>query len=220
MSGEELGSAPGFLEPILADEFPGLRLDWLTLAASDGPSPPELGRRLRDLASRATGATVVAMRTKPIPRAYRTFFRQIGLDPDTTRIPGEAAAVSRLFHGGYRSTGRLADARLIALVETGVAVWALDADRVDGGGPGIRTARPGERVGDDGPPVAPGTLVVADAAWVHAILFGEPATGGAVSRRTRRILLYAVAVAGVPRVHVDEALWLATDALTDEAEGA
>ena len=35
------------------------------------------------------------MRTKPIPQAYRAFFRQIGLDPDVDRIPSEEAARRR-----------------------------------------------------------------------------------------------------------------------------
>ena len=80
------------------------------------------------------------MRTKPIPQAYRIFFRQIGLDPDVTRIPSEEAAVARLLHGEFRSAGLIPDACLVALIETGVPVWALDADVVDEGGLGIRTA--------------------------------------------------------------------------------
>jgi DNA/RNA-binding domain of Phe-tRNA-synthetase-like protein len=155
------------------------------------------------------------MRTKPIPRAYRTFFRQIGLDPDSTRIPSEEAAVRRLFHGTFRPRSRIADALLIALVETGVPVWALDADRVDAGGLGIRTAWAQERLGsgESAQELEPGTLVVADAARSHAILFGEPAAGSAVTRRTERVLLYAVAVADVPEIHVEEALWLVVEAL-------
>jgi hypothetical protein len=36
-----------------------------------------------------------------------------------------------------------------------------------------------------------------------------------VSRSTRRVRLYAVAVAGVPAIHVEEALDLCLDALAD-----
>jgi DNA/RNA-binding domain of Phe-tRNA-synthetase-like protein len=213
--GVELGAAEGFIDPDVLDELPGLRLDWLTVEAQDGASPPELVRRLNDLSNRYRGAVVVAMRTKPIPSAYRTFFRQIGLDPDTTRIPSEEAAVHRLFHGAFRSQGRLADALLAALVETGVPVWAVDADRVTAAGPGIRTARHAELLGE-GESVhhlTEGTLVVADDAIVHSVLFGERAPQSAVTRATTRILLYAVSVAGVPAIHVEEAFWLALEGL-------
>lgn len=209
----DLGAAEGFLAPEIAEELPGLRLAWLTLEARDGPSPPELVRQLGELSNRYHGAAVIAMRTKPIPSAYRTFFRQIGLDPDAHRIPSEDAALARLFHGAFRSEGRLADALLVALVETGVPMWALDADCVAAGGLGIRQARAGEELGGGEQPLAAGTLVVADAEAVHAVLFGPRAALSAVRSETRRILLYAVAVAGVPAIHLEEAFWLAAEAL-------
>ena len=121
------------------------------------------------------------MRTQPIPHAYRAFFRQIGLDPDASRIPSEEAAVARLLQGGFRSRDLLADALLIALVETGVPVWALDADLVDAGGLGIRTTVTGERFGSVESPLPEGRLVVADAHRAHALLFGPMAPGHAVN---------------------------------------
>src|SRR5437868_10838129 len=134
----DLSAAAGLLEPRVEAEFPGLRLGWLIVPARREHSPPEVKSRLRGLSNRYRGASVVAMRTQPIPHAYRSFFRQIGLDPDIDRIPSEEAAVSRLLHGGFRSQGALEDALLVALIETGVPVWALDADLIDPGGLGIR----------------------------------------------------------------------------------
>ena len=67
---------------------------------------------------------------------------------------------------------------LIALVDTGVPVWALDAESLDG--PlGIRASREGERLGRsaDAPPLPGGRLVVADASAALAVLFGELAPG-------------------------------------------
>jgi DNA/RNA-binding domain of Phe-tRNA-synthetase-like protein len=211
----DLAAAPGFVEPPVADELPGLRLHWLSVQARDGASPPHLVDRLLALSNRYRGAAVVAMRTQPIPRAYRTFFRQIGLDPDTTRIPSEEAALGRLFHGAFRSHGRFADALLVSLVETGIPIWALDADRVDVAGPGIRTARAGERLGTatHARYLEPGTLVVADALAVHAVLFGPQSDDSAVTRATSRAILYSVAVAGVPDIHIEEAFWLAVEGL-------
>ena len=88
----------------------------------------------------------MSVRREPVPAAYRVFFRQIGLDPDVARTPIEAAVLERMLHGGFLSGGLLADVLLIALVDTGVPVWALDAEAVDG--PlGIRASREGERLG-------------------------------------------------------------------------
>lgn len=211
----ELSAAAGFIEAELKEEFPGLRLDWITVQTGVSESPPEVQQRLKSLSNRYRGANVVAMRTQPIPHAYRAFFRQIGLDPDTTRIPSEAAAVARLLHGNFRSNNLLADALLIALVETGVPVWALDGDLVDAGGLGIRTTVVGDRLGTSeyGSHLPPGRLAVADGNTVHALLFGDIAPGHEVSRTTKRAVLFSVGVDGVPAIHVEEALWLCAEVL-------
>jgi DNA/RNA-binding domain of Phe-tRNA-synthetase-like protein len=211
----ELLAAAGFVAPEVRAEFPGLRLDWVTVAASTRPSPPAIKQRLLGLSNRYRGASVVAMRTQPIPSAYRTFFRQIGLDPDTTRIPSEDAAVKRLLVGGFLPTSLIEDALLIALVETGVPVWALDADLVDPGGLGIRTTAVGDRLGtgEHAITLAPDRLAVADARSVHGLLFGEIAPGHGVGSRTERAVLFTVSVGGVPRIHAEEALWVCGEVL-------
>ncbi len=214
MSGEpELIAAAGFLDPVLSAEFPGLRLSWLTVEARPGGSPRAVKQRLSSLSDRYRGASVVTMRTHPLPHAYRAFFRQTGLDPDSTRIPSEEVAVARLLQGGLRSTGLPADAQLIALIETGVPVWALDADRVDAVGLGIRQSVAGEPFGAQGYPLAGGRLVVADGAAVQALLFGALAPGHEVRRPTSRMVLFAVGVDGVPEIHLEEALWICQDVL-------
>jgi DNA/RNA-binding domain of Phe-tRNA-synthetase-like protein len=207
--------ATGLVAPELRAEFPGLRLHWTALEAHVRPSPREISRRLRALSDRYAGAGVVAMRTKPIPHAYRAFFRQVGVDPDVARIPSEEAAVRRLLQGRFHSSDTLRDALLIALVETGVPVWSLDAGVVDVHSLGIRIAAAGERLGEGpaGQPIPAGRLVVADAERVHATLFDEPAVGHAPGPGPGRIVLYALAVDGVPAIHVEEALWIATDVL-------
>jgi DNA/RNA-binding domain of Phe-tRNA-synthetase-like protein len=211
----ELDAAEGFVDPSLRAEFPGLRLRWITVEARPGPSTHELKQRLRQLSNRFRGDSVVAMRTHPIPQAYRVFFRQIGLDPDVTRVPSEEAAVSRLLHGHLQSRDAIADALLIALVETGVPVWALDADLVDVAGLGIRPALAGERLGtgEDAPALAAGQLVVADPRCVHGVLFGELTAGHTPRSQTSRVALFAVGVDGVPSIHLEEALWTASEAL-------
>jgi DNA/RNA-binding domain of Phe-tRNA-synthetase-like protein len=211
----ELHAAAGSIAPELEAEFPGLRLRWLTVDARLRSSPPEIKRRLSALSGRYRGESVVAMRTQPIPHAFRAFFRQVGLDPDVTRIPAEAAAVERLMHGGFRSRNLVDDARLIAVIETGVPVWALDAKLVDAGGLGIRLSAGDDELGSGqyARRLGPGQLVVADARLIHALLFDEVAPGHGVGRATERVALFAVGVHGVPAIHVEEALWIVVEAL-------
>jgi DNA/RNA-binding domain of Phe-tRNA-synthetase-like protein len=211
----ELRAAPGFVDDAVRAELPGLRIDWVTVERRARKSPRAVAQRLRGLSNRYRGANVVALRTQPIPHAYRAFYRQIGLDPDVTRIPSEEAAVARLLQGQFRSQDLVSDALLIALIETGVPVWALDADLLDADGPGIRTTVPGDRFGsgEHGIELPAGRLVVADQQSVHALLFGDIAPGHGVGPRTARIALFTVAVDGVPAIHVEEALWVALEVL-------
>ncbi len=217
MTGGEASTAPprparGFIAADVADELPGLRLDWVTLPARPRRSPPALVGRLRQLSSRYRGATVVTMRTKPIHHAYRAFYRQIGLDPDVERIPAERAAVQRLLDGGFRSVDLIADACLVALIETGVPVWALDADGIDEQGLGIRaTTRDDAGFQPGSEYLSPGRLAVADGRAIHGWLFAQPTSSAAVRSQTRRLALFSVAVPGVPAIHVEESLWICAD---------
>lgn len=214
---EELDLAPaeGFVSEDVRAELPGLRLDWVSVAARRRESPRVVRRRLNELSSRWRGANAVTLRTQPVPHAYRAFFRQIGLDPDVERIPSEEAVVARLLYGGFRSEDLVADALLISLIETGVPVWAIDAAYVDAGGLGIRSSIEGERLGtSELSPYLPGErLVVADAERIHALLFGELAPGHEVTARTQRVVLFSVGVAGVPAIHIEEALWVCAEVL-------
>ncbi|MCW3040448.1 MAG: hypothetical protein JWM31_2353 [Solirubrobacterales bacterium] len=205
----------GWVDHRVAEEFPELRLRWMRLPApATSGSPPELQQRLRTLAGRFGGRQAIGLRREPIPHAYRVFFRGIGLDPDTTRTPIEELAFERLFEGGFPSRGHLADALRLALIETSVPVWAVDAAGLDG--PlGIRTARSGERLG--GGPYAndlpEGRLVVADAGHPVAVLFGDLAPRARPGAAARELCVFSVQVAGVPQIHVEESLWLCAEAL-------
>jgi DNA/RNA-binding domain of Phe-tRNA-synthetase-like protein len=206
----------GWVEREVALEWPELRLLSLAVDARPGRSSRGLRERLRVLSDRFYGARAVTLRREAVPAAYRAFFRQVGIDPDAERTPVEAAAVRRLMDGGFASTNRVDDALLIAVVETGVPVWALDDDRLDG--PiGLRAATPGERLGEgeyahDAPP---GRIVVADARGPLAVLFGRIADSHVPGGSTRRMRLFAVQVAGVPAIHVEEALSTCAEALEE-----
>lgn len=211
----------GWCEHEVQQELPGLGLMSATVEVNlsgslTGRSTPAVLARLRDLSNRWRGARAVNVRQEAIPAAYRVFFRHIGLDPDVTRTPIETAVLERMLEGGFLSEGLLADVLTVALIDTAVPVWALDADTVSG--PlGIRLTRSEERLGrsSDAPSVGGGRLVVADADSPLAMLFGEPAKGHEPTASTGRLTLFAVQVAGVPVLHVEEALWACRSALSN-----
>lgn len=208
----------GWVAPEIREELPDLRLWSLRVQAVPGPAPAGLKERLRTLSDRYHGARAIQLRTDPIPHAYRVFYRHIGLDPDADRIPLEAAVLERLMHGAFRSHGLVDDALVIALVETGVPVWALDDDRVDGA-LGLRLTGDREDLGrsEAAPPLREGRLVVADERSPLAELFGDPAPGHGVTPETRAMRLFTVQPGGVPAIHVEEALWLCAECLDTAA---
>ena len=123
----------GWVAPQLSAEFPGLGIAWVEVDGKPGKSPEPVRRRLRILADRIYGAEAIRQRERAVPWSYRVFFRQIGLDPDRTRTPIEERIFDRLRDGGFVTRGLVADALTIAIVETGVALRAFDADRCEGG---------------------------------------------------------------------------------------
>ncbi len=200
------------MEPGLAREFPGLGLLWTTIERGSGRSPAALKEQLRELSDRFAGPQAVTLRQRPIPWAYRAFLRQIGLDPDTTRTPVEQLALDRMQLGRFPSQNRLADAIVIATIEVGAAICAFDADRVSGR-LGLRLSARGERFEGRTYPLPEGTIVIADEERPLEILFGATAAERGVGSRTRRTILAAIGVKGVPPVALEEALWLASSAM-------
>ncbi len=202
----------GWVAPRIASEFPGLGVAWVEVDARPGRSPEPVRRRLRDLSDRFYGAQAIHMRERPIPWAYRVFFRQIGLDPDRTPTPVEQLALDRLHDGAFKSHGLPADALTVATVETGVALRAFDADRL-GGSLCIRDSAPGESLPGRPGELEQGTLTIADERNPVGLLFGATGDGYGVEPRSRRLAIAAVQVKGVPQIAVDEALWMAAAAL-------
>jgi hypothetical protein len=191
----------GWIDATVAAEFPDLRLHHVALpvAAPLGKSSAGIRERLREMSDRFTGAQAIAMRTQPIHHAQRVFFRHIGLDPDRDRPPAEAMAVERLRAGAFKSEGRLRDAITIAVMETGVPVWALDGEAVSG---------------DLGISTDAGKLVIADSSRPVAVLYGD--IGVPVVKETRLVRLFSVQVAGIPSIHVEEALWTVAEIFDED----
>jgi DNA/RNA-binding domain of Phe-tRNA-synthetase-like protein len=207
----ELELSEGWVEAELAEEFPQLGIVHAPLEARSGRSPLEVKERLRELANRYTGGRVIHMRQDAVPWAYRVFARQVGLDPDTDRTPVEAIALERLRHGGLKSENLLDDALTIAICETGVPVFALDADKVEGE-PGLRLSRPGERLAGVRP-LSARQIVVADDLRPVAIVLGEVSHAAGVTPETERMVLCALRVKGVPEIALEEALWTTAEVL-------
>lgn len=197
----------GWVAPHVAAEFPGLGISWIEVDGRPGRSPEPVEHRLGETSNRFYGAHAIHMRERPIPWAYRVFFRQIGLDPDRTRTPVEQLALDRLQDGGFKTRGLPADALTIATVETGIALRAFDAERLEGA-LCIRDSAPGESLGGRPGKLSHGTLVIADERAPAGLLFGATGEGCSVGRDTRRIAVAAVQVDGVPQIAVDEALWM------------
>ena len=211
---QELAITRGWVEPALRTEFPGLALLQAQTRAPGRRSPRELRQRLRYLSDRVHGQRALNMRREPIASAYRVFFRQIGIDPDQHRPPGEAAMLERLRAGWFRSRNVVDDALTVAVVETGVAVRAFDAHTVQGE-LGLRISQPQERLGGaaGGFELPEGTIVIADERDAVGLVFGDTAPGRGPSGDTARIVLCAVRVEGVPEISVEEALWTCADIL-------
>lgn len=205
--GWEPAPQPGWVAPHLAAEFPGLGISWVEVDGRPGRSPQAVGRRLRDLSDRFYGAHAIHMRERPIPWAYRVFFRQIGLDPDRNRTPVEQLALDRLQDGGFVSRGLPRDAITIATIETGIALRPFDAEQLRGG-LCIRDSAPGESLPGRPGELSQGTLTIADERAPVGLLFGATGEGHEVGKGTRRIAIAAIQVHGVPQIAVDEALWM------------
>jgi DNA/RNA-binding domain of Phe-tRNA-synthetase-like protein len=187
------------IDPRVSEEHPGLRVWSAEIAARTARTPPELRERLRLLADRFRGPEAIALRTKPVPWAYRVLYRQLGIDPDVTRIPIEQLVVERLLKGGFSPQGLPEDALALATLETGVPVWAVDAGTLAG---------PLELAPDAG-----GRLVLADAAGTVAVLFRPPQPDRLPTRGTRALALIAVQAPGVDDIFVEEAVWTAAAAM-------
>jgi len=208
----------GWVAPHLAAEFPGLGIASVTVDGGPGPSPEGVRRRLRELSDRFYGSHAIRLRERPIPWAYRVFFRQIGLDPDHTRTPVEELALERLHDGAFKSRGLPEDALNIAIVETGVALRVFDGEQV--GRLCIRDTAPGEKLPGEKGELEQGTMVIADERGPIGRLFGaNPADWSGVERVSRRLTIAAIQVNGVPQISVDEALWVAAGLIDPAVEG-
>lgn len=220
MSGVDVGRLrTGWIDNGVASEFPDLGLHWARAIVSFLPAPRRRAREgLRDLSARHPTGRTVLMGTDPTAQAHDVFYRRIGLNPDVPpRPPAQAVMAERLLQGEFKSRSLIEDASLIALLETGVRVTALDATDFSDA-LGIREARRGESIpgarGDESLPT--GRLVIAGNGAPMCAVFGKISRPWQVQKATAEVLLFAVRPPGVSGMQADEALWMVRSILTGE----
>lgn len=210
----------GWIDNVVAASFPDLGLHWARSLVSFMPASRKAAKAgLRELsASHQTGRAIVRG-ADPTVFAHEIFFRRIGLDPyKAPRTPAQAVMADRLLRGEFKSRSLIEDAGLIALIETGVSVSAMDA-RGFTEALGIREVWPGEDMQSaDGKaaPLRPGALVVAAGGPPMAAVFGRVAERWQVTKATAEVLLFAIRPPGVAALQADEALWIARSIVTGE----
>lgn len=191
-------------------EFPGLRVDWIGCSCADHRCDRGVGERLALLASRFNGRQALELRQQQVPAAYRSFFRQVGIDPDQQPTPIEQAVLGRLLSGGNLPQDRISDGLLLALLETSVPVLAFDAALVS---PPIEIRSASRDQVVAGITLEPGTLILADSQQPLCQLFSPPLPPLAAAEASDQLLLVAIIVPDVSKIASDEALTIAAAAI-------
>src|SRR5919201_1982194 len=135
------------------------------------------------------------------PGASRVLAPQLRVNPPPLDEPLESAGLPK-------------DALALATRQTGVPLVAFDAARMDGS-LALRKARAGERLGQTGPELEEGQVVMADRRTPVALVLGKCATDSEVSADTERIVIATIQAKGVPTLAVEEALWTAIEVLRE-----
>lgn len=202
---------PGWIAPDVAEEHPGLELlSWTTPTEYRRRSPDAVREWLGRLSTRVDGPAVLRAHREEAPAAHRELLRRIRRDPDEDPAPQELAYRRRIRDGGFPVRGNPKDLLLVVLCETGVPIWALDADRIDGE-LGIRRSLSGElqdRDGNASPVTRWPEPVVVDGSGVVAEVLREPRRIHVATKRTTSTTFYGVRVPGLTDLRVDEAVWL------------
>ncbi|MDO9409321.1 hypothetical protein [Patulibacter sp.] len=222
----------GWLAHDVEEELPGLELLHWTAEGTEWRrrAPSSTRDWMARLSTRVDGPTVLNAHREDAPAAHRELLRRIGRDPNEDRAPQEAAYHDRIKHGGFPVRGTPKDILLLVLLETGVPIWALDADRITGdlgirrsllgeleaGEPQPRSRGPvGRMLGRPDPAAAAAERpprrpepVVVDAEGVVAELCREPREPFCATRRTTRTTFFCARVPGLPDLRVEEAIWM------------
>lgn len=153
----------------------------------------------------------------PIFRAYRDFFWRVGIDPTKNRPAGEALIRRILRSKQIPSINTLVNAYNLASIETGIALAAFDADKLEGDLL-LRFAREGEEflgIGMERPlELKGGEVVISDAEKLAAIYPYRDSDETKVTSSTENVLLLVCGVPGIGREILQDALKTAVDYIT------
>jgi DNA/RNA-binding domain of Phe-tRNA-synthetase-like protein len=204
----------------VARRFPGLELAWGVL---DGLRIAPVGARADDVVARVRSTrSLDGLREDGLFRAYRDFFWQLGIDPTKLRPSGEALNRRVLQGKELPRINGFVDAYNAASLATGVPIAAFDAAALQGSVE-LRFARAGEgfvSIGEDKREALQGhELILADEAKVIAFYPHRDSHATRITEATRRALLVACGVPGVPRATLDEALRDAERRILDACGG-
>jgi DNA/RNA-binding domain of Phe-tRNA-synthetase-like protein len=175
----------GVVDEVVAAEFPGLSIHWVDVQCGVGKTPAGLADELALAGQRMRGATIVMASTGTIAAAYRSFARQLGMDPAAVSGSAEAVAMRRLLSGGFLPTGVPNDAATLATLEFGPPITVFDAGLLHGG---LRI----DRATVGGQQHAAGDLVLADQQQEVGRLFAEPFAQFQSSRKTKALRFAAL----------------------------
>lgn len=186
-----------------------LHYPYLHLYVVEVPNEPstrarhDLAERLGRLAERIGGPQVLRQHEQEVPHAFRKLYQQTGLDPGVHLTPIDAVLQERIAYGMFRSMGLVDDALKVALLETGVPVWAADSSALSG----ELVLQMPDVDPDAGRPSA--VPFVADDRGTIAPVGNAPDQPHAVGRKTKDLTLFALQCDGISTMHVQESLWLA-----------
>ena len=157
-------------------------------------------------ADRIRGASALTASIAPVAAAFRSFMRQLGMDPEAVDWTADAAMRRRLIEGGLPPTFWLRDAATLAVLEFGAPLMLFEHEAM----PRDVELRSAD---SEGALHAAGDLVVAADGVPLSRLFGPPFPEFAVSRGTRRALVVSVRAPGVEDVFCRAALERCADLL-------
>lgn len=191
---EGVGALAGDVADEVAADFPELQPWSVRVPIPFGATRRDVLRHLDALDDRLRSVATGGLRLHSVAAAYRAFARQVGLDPDTDRNPLEQLAIARLTAGQYRSGGPLHDALAIAMLETGVPLWAVD---------GAHVRDPLRLEADAG-----GRLLVCSGSLALGAVMADPDPAVLPDGGTAEAVVYTMRLGRrAPDVIVEEALW-------------
>ncbi|MEM3620875.1 MAG: phenylalanine--tRNA ligase beta subunit-related protein [Nitrososphaerota archaeon] len=156
--------------------------------------------------------TLESLKDDPVVKLYRNFFWRIGIDPTKIR-PASEALIRRILSGEELPTiNTLVDSYNLASAESGIALAAFDADKIEDSML-MRFAEQGESfhgIGMKEPRILKGgELVISDSKRLIAIYPYRDADYSKVTLQTRNIYLMTCGIPGLSPPKLREAEELA-----------